>query len=63
MTHRTHISTLQVKILNIGMVVTLKVLNVSIICDTHVTRQSSIKLVETRFGNSNQNDNEVPVGL
>ena len=38
-------------------------LNVSIICDTHVTRQSSIKLVETRFGNSNQNDNEVPIGL
>ena len=38
-------------------------LNVSIICDSHVTRQTSIKLVETRFGNSNQNDNEVPIGL
>ena len=38
-------------------------LNVSIICDTHVSRQTSIKLAETRFGNSNQNDNEVPIGL
>jgi len=38
-------------------------LNVSIICDAHVTRQSSIKLVDTYTGNSRQNDNEVPLGL
>ena len=38
-------------------------LNVSIICDAHVSRQTSIKLVDTRFGNSSQNDNEVPMGL
>ena len=38
-------------------------LNVSIICDAHVTRQTSIKLVDTYKGNSRQNDNEVPLGL
>ena len=37
--------------------------NVSVQCDTHVTRQSSIKLVDTYKGNSRQNDNEVPLGL
>ena len=36
---------------------------VSVICDAHVTRQSSIKLVDTYTGNSRQNDNEVPLGL
>jgi hypothetical protein len=38
-------------------------LNVSILCDTHVTRQTSINLVDTYKGNSRQNDNEVPLGL
>ena len=38
-------------------------LNVSIICDAHVTRQTSIKLLDTYKGNSRQNDNEVPLGL
>ena len=37
--------------------------NVSIICDAHVTRQTTIKLVDTYKGNSRQNDNEVPLGL
>jgi hypothetical protein len=38
-------------------------LNVSIICDAHVTRQTTIRLVDNYKGNSRQNDNEVPLGL
>lgn len=37
--------------------------NVSVIVDAHVTRQSKIKLVDTRVGNSNQNINDIPFGL
>lgn len=37
--------------------------SVSIICDTHATRWSSLNLVDTRFGNSNQNNNDIPMGL
>ena len=37
--------------------------SVSIICDAHATRLSTLNLVDTRFGNSNQNTNIIPMGL
>ncbi len=37
--------------------------SVSIICDAHVTRQTTLNLVETRFGNSNSNSSTIPMGL
>lgn len=37
--------------------------SISIICDTHATRLTSLNLVDTRFGNSNQNNNIIPMGL
>jgi len=35
----------------------------SIVCDAHVTRQTTLNLVDTRFGNSNSNSNTIPMGL
>jgi hypothetical protein len=37
--------------------------SVSLICDAHVTRHTTLNLVETRFGNSNSNSNTIPMGL
>ena len=37
--------------------------SVSIICDCHATRWTSINLEETYYGNSNQNNNSIPMGL
>lgn len=37
--------------------------SVSIQCDTHSTRWTSLNLVDTRVGNSNQNTNNIPLGL
>ncbi len=37
--------------------------SLSISCLAHVTKQSSIKLVDVRFGNSNKNDNYLPIGI
>ena len=37
--------------------------SISIICDSHATRWTSINLVDTDFGNSNQNNNSIPMGL
>ena len=37
--------------------------SLSVTCLTHVTRQTSIKLINVRFGNSTINDNYLPIGL
>lgn len=37
--------------------------SISIICDAHATRETSLNLVDNRFGNSNQNTNTIPMGL
>jgi hypothetical protein len=37
--------------------------SVSFICEAHMTRQSTINLVDNRFGNSNNTTNTIPVGI
>lgn len=37
--------------------------SISISCLTHVTRQTSIKLIDVRYGNSTTNDSYLPIGL
>lgn len=37
--------------------------NISVVVQAHVTRQSKIKIVDIRVGNSNQNINDIPSGI
>jgi hypothetical protein len=37
--------------------------SVSFILDTHMTRQTTLNLVDNRFGNSNNTTNTIPVGI
>ena len=37
--------------------------NISIICSTHMTRQTTLNLVDNRFGNSNNTTNTIPAGI
>jgi hypothetical protein len=37
--------------------------SVSFILDTHMTRQTTLNLVDNRFGNSNNTTNTIPAGI
>jgi len=37
--------------------------SISIICDSHATRLTTLNLEDTYYGNSNQNNNSIPMGL
>jgi hypothetical protein len=37
--------------------------NLSVVCSAHMTRQTTLNLVDSRFGNSNNTTNTIPAGI